>query len=170
MKKINIKNNKGITLATLVVTIIVLLIITSITVYQGNNTIRESKLQNLKTNMLLIQAKTKEFAENTNFEIGNKTEESEIAPIKEKNLVGTKIEASQLPNDIYVDTSKGDLYRLSQQNLNDMGLSKIEITNDNYYVVQYDIENIKVDVINTEGYKLDGKMYYSLSQMEKDGV
>ena len=98
------------------------------------------------------------------------TEESEIAPIKEKNLVGTKIEASQLPNDIYVDTSKGDLYRLSQQNLNDMGLSKIEITNDNYYVVQYDIENIKIDVINTEGYKLDGKMYYSLSQMEKDGV
>ena len=55
----NLKNNKGITLMTLVITIIVLLIIVSITVNYGIDSINKAQIQNMQTNMLLIEAKAK---------------------------------------------------------------------------------------------------------------
>ena len=69
MKDIIEKNN-GVTLLALVITIVVLLIIAGITVYEGKETINRSKLEELRTNMLLIQAKSKEYVEEANFKIG----------------------------------------------------------------------------------------------------
>ena len=57
------KNNSGITLLVLVITIVVLTIIASITVYEGKELIDKSKVQTLETNMLTIQAKVKAYAE-----------------------------------------------------------------------------------------------------------
>ena len=50
MKDIIEKNN-GVTLLALVITIVVLLIIAGITVYEGKETINRSKLEELRTNM-----------------------------------------------------------------------------------------------------------------------
>ena len=69
MKDIIEKNN-GVTLLALVITIVVLLIIAGITVYEGKETINRAKLEELRTNMLLIQAKSKEYVEEANFKIG----------------------------------------------------------------------------------------------------
>ena len=63
-------NNKGITLVALVITVIVLLIIASIVVYTGTDTIKNANLQSLKTNMLLIEAKGREYVENASHELG----------------------------------------------------------------------------------------------------
>ena len=57
----NIKKENGITLIALGVTIIVLLIIASIGVYGGKETIKKAQLEEMRTNMLLIQAKSKEY-------------------------------------------------------------------------------------------------------------
>ena len=77
------KKNRGITMVALVITIVVLLIIAGISIGAGNNAIKNSKLENLKTNMLLIEVKAKEQIENAKentislFSKGN-TEEIEI--------------------------------------------------------------------------------------------
>ena len=63
-------NQKGITLIALIITIIVLLIIAGITVYSGKDSIRKANLEGLKTNMLLIQTKAKEYIENASFQLG----------------------------------------------------------------------------------------------------
>ena len=47
------KNNKGVTLVSLTITIIVLIIISGLTVNLSNDLIKQAKLQDLKTNMLL---------------------------------------------------------------------------------------------------------------------
>ena len=57
----NIKKENGITLIALGVTIIVLLIIASIGVYSGKETIKQAQLEEMRTTMLLIQAKSKEY-------------------------------------------------------------------------------------------------------------
>ena len=57
----NIKKENGITLIALGVTIIVLLIIASIGVYGGKETIKKAQLEEMRTNMLLIKAKSKEY-------------------------------------------------------------------------------------------------------------
>ena len=64
------KENKGITMVTLIITIIVLLIIAGISIGTGNKVIKSSELENVKTNMLLIKAKGKEYVENANFKLG----------------------------------------------------------------------------------------------------
>ena len=55
------KNDKGITMLSLVVMLVVLMMLATITMYYGNSAMKEAKLQDLKTNMLLIQAAVKEI-------------------------------------------------------------------------------------------------------------
>ena len=62
-----VKNNKGITLIALTITIIILLILASITIYSGKESIKKAQLESLKTNMLLIKAKAKEYVEQASF-------------------------------------------------------------------------------------------------------
>lgn len=63
------KNDSGITLIALVMTIIVLIIIVSISSYEGSRMIATSKIQTLETNMLTIQAKAKAYAEEVDAKI-----------------------------------------------------------------------------------------------------
>ena len=58
-----IKNEKGITILALVITIIILLIIASISINAGSQLIQEAKVQTIETNMLAIRAKAKAYAE-----------------------------------------------------------------------------------------------------------
>ena len=64
------KSDKGITMITLVLMIIILLILAGISIGTWNNVIEESNLENIKINMLLIEVKTKELAQNANFNLG----------------------------------------------------------------------------------------------------
>lgn len=70
MEKINSFNNNGITLISLVITIIVLLIIASISIYYGTEAIKKANVENIRTNMLLINSKAKEYCEEANFKLG----------------------------------------------------------------------------------------------------
>ena len=54
----SVKKEKGITLVALAITIIVLTILASVTLYVGTNIIKRANLQNINTDMMLIQAKT----------------------------------------------------------------------------------------------------------------
>ena len=51
------KEEKGITLVALMVTIIVMLILAAVTINFSTTQIRNANLQNFKTNMLLIKVK-----------------------------------------------------------------------------------------------------------------
>ena len=59
MERVNKFNDKGITLASLVITIIVLLIIASIAIYYGTEAIKKANVENIRTNMLLINSQIK---------------------------------------------------------------------------------------------------------------
>ena len=63
------RKNKGITLISLTIMIIILIVLASVTMYYGNSIITETKIQDLVTNMLLIQATLKGNLEQYNFEL-----------------------------------------------------------------------------------------------------
>ena len=76
------KNNKGITLITLIITVILLLIIGGISVYYGINAYEESKVVRFETNMKILQKKVDlVLEEGTNYmELGlDLTEEQQSA-------------------------------------------------------------------------------------------
>jgi len=167
----NFKNSeKGITLISLVVTIVILLIISGVTINVGTKTIKQTKLESLKTNMLLIEAKAKEYVENANFKLGIKEEEkaSKIEKIKEeKVLVGDEL--ATVPN--YITKGEGEAYvyyyELTTAHLEEMGISNVESNEDNgKYVIKYDVQNAQVEVYYSEGY--NGK--YSLTEIEEAEV
>lgn len=167
------RNNKGITLTSLVITIIVLIIISGITVNINNDLIKQAKLQDLRTNMLLIQAKAKIYAEEVNFETANLDSSKEedlkkISEIKASKLKGTTLadcEASiqtAAQNAGVTDTT--DFYYLSSENLSEMGIN-IEMSEDIYYLVKYNFEDI--EVVFTKGFKYKDVTYYKLSEINK---
>ena len=96
------KEEKGITLVALMVTIIVMLILAAVTINFSTTQIRNANLQNFKTNMLLIEAKAKEYVEKANYQLGVKPEEAinnpDLLSKSQSELQGdgkgTKVDAS----------------------------------------------------------------------------
>lgn len=165
------KNNKGVTLVSLVITIIVLIIISGITANVSNDVIKQARLQDLKTNMLLIQAKAKTLAEEVNFETANldKTKETDLTKINEikgTKLIGTALDACEEAIKTAASnagvTDATDFYYLSQENLSQMGIN-IEVPEDTYYLVKYNFED--TEVVFTGGYKYEDEVYYKLSEL-----
>ena len=151
------KKQNGVTLVTLTITIIVMIIIASITSYAGIGLIKQAKLQDLVTTMLLIQVKAKEGVEEVNFQKANVTDQATIDSIKEEYLKGNKVSEAndeELKSKVteIVGTTE-NCYYFSQEELNEMGIKDITIEDYGYFVVIYDIDNIKAEIINTKGYQ-----------------
>ena len=136
-----IRNDNGITLVVLILTVFILVIISTVAVNVSYNLINEAKFQNVKTNLLLIQSKCK-----------IKAEQKAIGEIEEKDLYGSK----------QTDETYNGWYLLSQDDLNNMGIEDVEAA-DKYYV-DYDND----DVAYGRGIKNDDKTYYKLSEILAD--
>lgn len=145
----NVKQNKGITLIALVITIVVLIIITSISVYYGGGIIKQANLETLKTNMLLIQAKAKEYVEEVNHKLyQNEAEDGE--EIYESYGL-KKVEGDEI-SDITGETT-GELYYVTNEALDIMGLSQIKEEQDNQFILEFNKDNISVNVFSVPGFQ-----------------
>lgn len=162
----NFEDNRGITLVALVVTIIVLLILAGIGINTGISSMEKVKLEELKTNMLLIEAKARECVEEANFRMGATTDETVVESVrKEIYEVNNKLEkanSTNVPNSLgEIDLT--DCYVITQETFDLWGLNKIKLSEDEKYLVRFNEKEIKVEeVYNTKGY--DGK--YSLTGIE----
>lgn len=161
------KKQRGITLIALTITIVVMMIIAGITVHFGLDLIQEVKLQDLRTNMLLMQAKAKECVEEVSFQKANVTDANEIETIKNENLKGIKVEENSEVQNLLQNTGKiqegFEYYYLTQQDLSDMGIQELSVEDYGYFIVGYNIDEIKVEVINTNGYQGN----YTLTQLNE---
>ena len=158
----NIKKENGITLIALGVTIIVLLIIASIGVYGGKETIKKAQLEEMRTNMLLIQAKSKEYVEEAHFKIGKSTDAAKIAEIL---AIVYEIEAKLEPASSISATSAipvSECYLVTSEAMKEWGLENVKLKNKEYYLIKFDDTNATVEIYNTLGY--DGK--YSLTEID----
>lgn len=134
----NIKDNKGITLVALMVTVVILAIIAYTSITVASNITRGAKFENVKTYMLLIRSKCEMVANEV--AIGNKD--------------------VQLYGEEQLDGEFKGWYKLSQADLNDIGVKEAK-AKDGYYV-NYDIN----DVMYERGVENTGEMYFYLSQMQ----
>lgn len=160
------KRNKGITMISLMVTIVILMILATITMYYGNSAMKEAKLQDLKTNMLLIQAAVKGDLEKYHFETSNLSDANEKEAQKSNYLKGTKLAnpRNELKQEIFNEIKEDypqidgnfDYYYLNTSDLMELGIKDVESSNeDGHYIVAYSMNSIYpniVEVINTKGY------------------
>lgn len=165
----NLKDNKGVTLVALTITIIVLLIIASIAIYSGSDTIKNAKLESLKTNMLLIQAKAKEYCEEASFKLGTEENPSNEKISNAKNSLKGTEQNADIPDYITKEEGKKEyIYKLETSNLQEMGINGVESDDKNgRYYVKYNLTDVTVEVYNTKGFTKDSTTYYSLSQLQE---
>lgn len=164
-----VKNSKGITLITLIVTIIILLIIAGIGTYEGIKGMKKVELEQLKTNMLLIEAKAREYVEEANFKIGKETDATKIAEIKssvyengENAALLQKASEANLTN-IPESIPVNECYVVTQATFEKWGLKNIKLSDDEKYLIKFDETNLEVEVYNTVGYENN----YSLTSIEQ---
>lgn len=135
-----IKNNKGITLISLVITVIILAIIACVTVSIGVNIASQAKFDNIHTYLLLIQSKCDILSNDV-----------VIGEINEDELYG-------------VEQTSGEYsgwYKLSQSELDDIGVKDAK-EEDGYYV-NYNTN----DVAYEKGVEKDGNIFHKLTEIQK---
>ena len=161
------EKQKGVAIPVLIIGIVIIIAIASVIVHYVEKMVEENRLQDLRTNMLLIQAETKKDLEEVCFQTANldaKKEEdlAKINEIKKENLKGTLVQESEvkdsIPQEITIDEN---CYYLDETILNEMGVKDLNSEKYGYFIVKYDFANITVEVINTKGY--EGK--YTLTQL-----
>ena len=149
-------NKKGITLISLVVTIIVMVILLSVGGSVSLQLIRKGKEQSLVTDMLLIQTKVKIIMERANFNsdtsiyIGIKLKDNE----NKTNIAGEALTSEELEKD--------SIYIYDETTLVSIGLSSIDLNSGDVFLVDYS----NSDIIFPKGCKReDGSTFYRLSQI-----
>lgn len=171
------KNEKGITVVALMITIILLLILAGITIYTGKDSIQKANLEGLKTNMLLIQTKAREYVENASFDLGvnpdNATDEMKLKAQSELSGEdkGTAVTSSDSLSSELVsigisqeDINAGNVYKLTTENLEKMGIHDVTSdSEDGWYVIVYNIDDTTAEIYHTIGYQ--GK--HSLTEIEQ---
>lgn len=154
------KSEKGMTLLTTSVLVVVIAALVFAVVYYIRIAYAKENLENLKTDMLLVQAKVKKIA--GDYTLSKKTE----------NLKGTKISDMKddeiikqfLEKKIIDIKEKGKIYYvLSQENLSELDLNKMKLEENTYYIVEYTTN----EVYYTKGISYtDGNTYYKISDIE----
>lgn len=162
------KNNAGITLMALVITIIVMLIIFSISVYEGDKLIKRSKLQTLETNMLTIQAKVKAYSEEIEAKVWTENEENKEeareTAFEDKGM--TKIDglSDEVTKDLQIQDDY-DVYKITDKALVNMGLEEIK---DEEYVALFSKKDYKkIEIVYPKGVSYDNNKYYSLYSLSE---
>lgn len=164
------EKQKGVAIPVLIIGVVIIIAIASIIVHYAEDMVEENRLQDLRTNMLLIQAETKKDLEEVCFQTANldaKKEEdlAKINEIKKEKLKGIIAQESEvkdsIPQEISIDEN---CYYLDETNLNEIGVKDLNPEKYGYFIVKYNFENITVEVINTKGY--EGK--YTLTQLNEE--
>lgn len=164
-------NESGKSIVILLILTILIIIGASVIINYAKEMMAETKVQDLRTNMLLVQAEAKKGLEQVCFQTVNLEESKEedltkINEVKEQNLAG--IILSNAPEkvqnavknipDITFDES---CYYLDETTLSEMGIKDIDEEQNGYIIVKYNFSNADVEVINTKGH--NGK--YTLTQI-----
>lgn len=156
------RNNKGITIIALIITIVLTLILLSVVIKFGTNEIDRAKIEDLKSTMLLIKGRAQVSKEKTNFE--KDYSEKGVIQINDNLTLpeGKTYDLSSIQSELNALADKSQLYIWEQTALNNNGID-YEITSDDFFVIDYN----NMEVYSSIGYSFEGRTYYSLSQLQE---
>lgn len=168
------KNENGKSNILLIIIIILIIIAVGVAIEYLKKMLTISNLQDLKTNMLIMQAETKKGLDNVCRQTANLDKENEenlnkINQIKEANLKGIKLadaseevkkSVEQLPSEVEIDEN---CYYLDDETLSRMGIDEKRIKQYEYFIAKYDFSKITVEIISTKGYNGN----YTLTQINQ---
>ncbi len=159
-----LKKNAGITMISLVVTIIILVILSSIITYSGLSSIRNNKFEKLRFEMEIVQANVNLWYQqyidvpNEEIDIGSPIPDSMLSELQ--GPTGTLNKVKEIADSMNIDMSNDiSSYRyFSKTDFESLQISGIE----NNYII--DIK--KQIAILVEAYEYNGTNYYIIDQVK----
>lgn len=148
------KSNSGITIITLIVTIIIMVMLAAVTIEFGKGEVERTKLEDLKTTMLLIKGRAQIVVDKESF--GEDYDNTGMVQLA--NAVGYN--TSNLQN-IFNDIDTSNLY-IWEQTAMDNNNIQVTITKTDFFVIDYSTGEIYYSL----GYTYEGNTYYSLTEMQ----
>lgn len=146
---IKLKNNKGITIVALIITVILMLILVSVATYSGINTYKNTEVTKFVAQMQLIQTKVDELVEENNIEnIGEEITTDET----KKNIIDLAYTNGEIQSN--TDEYKNKFKYISRENL-ELQLDIADIEDD--VLVNFETR----EVISISGVEYGGKKYYT---------
>lgn len=149
------KENKGITLLALIITIIVMLILASVVIRYGTKEIEKAKLEDLQATMLLIQGKSKIIIDKEGF--GESYDNTGMIKLEE----ASNYDISLLQSVLSGIEDKSNLYIWEQTAMDNNNID-VTITPTQFYVIDYSTGEIYYSL----GYSTDSGIYYSLTDIQ----
>ena len=156
------KSEKGLTFLGTIILVVIIALIAFGVVYFTRMEVSKEKAEDIKTNMLLVQAKVKKIS-------GDYTLEK-----NEEVLIGTKLSEMKeeepikefLEKELFDLDEKGKKYYvLNQQNLNDLNLGNVILEENSYYIVEY----TSSEVYYTKGYSDEnGEAHYKVTEQKAE--
>lgn len=144
------KNQKGITLITLVITIVILIIITGVVTYNGLESVNISQKTAFISELEMIQAKV-----NVIYEERKASSEK----IEYYNSIGQDISSLE---DTRVNEALGQTSKDGFRFFNQEDLKKLDLDNINQEVlINYDTR----EIVSLNGFEIDGVKYYKLKDI-----
>lgn len=152
-----LKNNKGVTLTVLVVTIIVIIILAGVTIASSDSLIKNTKVKNMVTNMYLIQAKAEALYEEYQFNGTMKYNNTTI-----NGYVGVVANSNDLSSCGVTAIASDKWYKWDKNTIKDLGFDENMLSSGGDFIVNY----ATGEVIYTKGLKDDdGNVKYTLTDL-----
>ena len=154
-----LKNNQGVTIIALAITIIVLMIFAGMSITTGYSVLTDMRAGRIISNMNMIQAKVETISEQNEFD--------------ETELVGTRIGTYDQISNLSLENEEIELleneyssfrtlvwYKWDQSTLESQGLDKNMLENNHYFYVNYDTAEIIYSAGTSYNYT---NFYFSLT-------
>lgn len=156
------ESEKGLTFISTAILVVVIAALTFGVVYFVRLQLDKEKSEDIKTDMLLVEAKVQKLSGEY------------ILEKKEEILIGTKLTEMEeepiikefLEKELFDPKEKGaKYYVLNQDDVNEMALENVEIEKESYYIVDYTSSK----VYYTKGYNDDeGNVYYCVEKEKQE--
>ena len=166
------KNNKGITLVALVVTILVMLVIVGISITGGSDVLQKTKITEYIGFMKLVKARADVFLEDEIFESGEGLSSDSISDSDITGIINNKsYNDSRYIKKIWggeeIAAQGIDSSILNPGNDDEFGTLGTD-DKEEYFVIIFDKNTYEtVDIIYSTGCYYNGDKYYTLVEMEE---
>lgn len=154
------KDQKGLTFVGTIFLVLLIAFITFTVVYFVRLQTQKEDLENMKTDLLLVEAKVKKIS--SDYILKKKDEVligTKLSDIKDEQIIQEFLQY----NSINIDEKGKKYYALNKQNLEELGLTQVELAENSYYIVEY----TESKVYYTQGYELEGNNYYDIDNIEE---
>ena len=155
------KKQNAMSLIGVIIAIIFIIMIICGAIYFTMEQFEKSRIENVKTNMLLVQGKIKVLQESSvakkdesilkGKKVADNAENEKVKEMLEKGVISTQ------------DESYDKYYIIDQDTLTQMQIEGIVFGEGNFYIVNYATN----EILWTQGITIDGVTYYKLSDLEK---